>query len=160
MEDECGELSTCGSLLLLALSHLPTHESLLIKAIKHAERCEQWDVARGVLASVKHVPVERVWRTVMEGGMMEARAGRIVTARRVFKVSRCNPCVLHAGLGRCMYTSRGCCDVEPELPVHVLPLHSISPLMCHGTVPSTPNGLRSRPPYITTLAQHTSSNKD
>eukprot|EP00797_Seminavis_robusta_P014299 Sro216_g089500.1 n/a (621) ;mRNA; r:68452-70314 len=41
--------------------------------------------ARELLARLKHVGIEKVWRTVLEGALLEARAGNAVMARRVLK---------------------------------------------------------------------------
>ena len=41
--------------------------------------------ARVLLARLKHTTLERVWRTVLEGALLEARSGQIATARRVLK---------------------------------------------------------------------------
>jgi len=42
-------------------------------------------MARVILGRLRDVPLSRVWRTVLEGGLFEARLGNITTARHVFK---------------------------------------------------------------------------
>lgn len=41
--------------------------------------------ARVLLARLKHTSIDKVWRTVLEGALLEARTGQIETARKVFK---------------------------------------------------------------------------
>ena len=41
--------------------------------------------AREILARLKHVGIEKVWRTVLEGALLEARAGNVIISRRVLK---------------------------------------------------------------------------
>jgi tetratricopeptide (TPR) repeat protein len=85
MEEECGELIKCQRLLRMGLLHCQYNESLLVKAIKHEERLGDLEGARSILASLKEVHIDKVWRTVLEGALLEARAGQLPTARRVFK---------------------------------------------------------------------------
>lgn len=66
-------------------------ENLLTRAIKHEERIAHevrngdLSEARQLLAPLKHSGIDKVWRTVLEGAMMEARAGNGIIARRVLK---------------------------------------------------------------------------
>jgi tetratricopeptide (TPR) repeat protein len=85
MEEESGELVRCRSILQMGIQFCPLHESLLIRCIKIHERLGDLSGARAVLASLKHAGVERVWRTILEGALLEARAGNVKTARRIFK---------------------------------------------------------------------------
>lgn len=41
--------------------------------------------ARALLARLKGTPIDRVWRSVLEGALLEARSGEVVRARRVLK---------------------------------------------------------------------------
>jgi hypothetical protein len=43
------------------------------------------DRARVLLARLKHTSLDKVWRTVLEGALLEARSGRVRAARNVFK---------------------------------------------------------------------------
>lgn len=42
-------------------------------------------MARAILSRLRNVPLGQVWRTVVEGGLMEARLGRLTTARHIFQ---------------------------------------------------------------------------
>eukprot|EP00339_Tiarina_fusa_P000679 CAMPEP_0116999280 /NCGR_PEP_ID=MMETSP0472-20121206/2044_1 /TAXON_ID=693140 ORGANISM="Tiarina fusus, Strain LIS" /NCGR_SAMPLE_ID=MMETSP0472 /ASSEMBLY_ACC=CAM_ASM_000603 /LENGTH=915 /DNA_ID=CAMNT_0004698659 /DNA_START=98 /DNA_END=2845 /DNA_ORIENTATION=- len=84
MEEECGNLTACKSILSAGLSHCTVNESLMVKCLKHYERMGHLQEARDLLGALKDVPVERTWRTIMEGGLLEARQGNIVVARQVF----------------------------------------------------------------------------
>jgi len=85
LEEESGNLERCASLLSEGLSYCEYNENLLTKAIKHEERMGNLTRARQLLARLKHVGIEKVWRTVLEGALLEARAGNVGMARRVLK---------------------------------------------------------------------------
>ncbi len=73
-------------ILLEGLTHCPYSESLLVKALKHEERIGNLPGARSLMSRLKAESVERTWKTVLEGGLLEARAGNLHVAREVFKV--------------------------------------------------------------------------
>lgn len=56
-----------------------------MKGIKHNEKMGTLGAARALLARLKNVAIDRSWRTIMEGGMLEARQGNIQVARQIFK---------------------------------------------------------------------------
>lgn len=103
LEEECGKLFRCRvctppapfltahshllpkELLMQGLAHCPGNEGLLIKALKHEERMGNLKGARALLAKLKDEPLERTWRILLEGGLLEARAGNVHIAREVFK---------------------------------------------------------------------------
>src|SRR3990167_1026997 len=85
MEEECGNLKACKVILNTGLSHCPVNESLMVKCLKHYERMEHLVEARALLGALKDIPIERTWRTIMEGGLLEARQGNVYVARQVFK---------------------------------------------------------------------------
>jgi len=91
LEEECGKLLSCSEILNEGLTYCPYNENLRTRAIKHEERMayefKTGDLqrARELLAPLKHNSIDKVWRTVLEGALMEARAGREVVARRVLK---------------------------------------------------------------------------
>jgi tetratricopeptide (TPR) repeat protein len=85
MEEECGELLRCEELMTQGLAYCELNEALMIKALKHHERMGRPEKSRAILAKLRGVPLDKVWRTLLEGGLMEARLGNLATARRVFK---------------------------------------------------------------------------
>jgi la-related protein 1 len=85
MEEECGELSRCQLILRQGLEFCSTNEGLLTKAIKHEERMDNIDAARHLLGRLKTVGIDKAWRTMLEGALLEARAGKVTTARRIFR---------------------------------------------------------------------------
>jgi len=85
MEEERGHFSRCEKILTLGLRHCPYHEALMLKGIKHLERMGELRAARSLLSQLQYVPVNQSWRTVLEGALLEARAGETAMARRVFK---------------------------------------------------------------------------
>lgn len=88
MEEECGELIRCQELMEQGLQHCEFNEPLLMKCIKHYERLNNLSAARSLLSRLKDASIEKVWRTILEGALMESRAGENDTARRVFKVNK------------------------------------------------------------------------
>lgn len=91
LEEESGRLSVCSTILHEGLQYCPINESLRTRAIKHEERLayEQGNRdlsrARYLLAPLQYFSIEKVWRTVLEGALMEARAGNEIIARQILK---------------------------------------------------------------------------
>lgn len=85
LEEECGRMNRVMNILHQGLNYCEYSENLLTRAVKHQEKMGNLAKARGLLARLKHVGIEKVWRTVLEGALLEARAGNIATARRVLK---------------------------------------------------------------------------
>jgi tetratricopeptide (TPR) repeat protein len=85
LEEECGNMNTCSKILRAGLGYCEFSENLLSRAIKNEEKSGNLGRARELLARLKHVGIEKVWRTVLEGALLEARAGNDVMARRVLK---------------------------------------------------------------------------
>ena len=85
LEEECGHMSRCSKILNEGLKYCSINENLLSRAIKHEEKMNNLSRARELLARLKHVGIEKVWRTVLEGALLEGRAGNHIMARRVLK---------------------------------------------------------------------------
>ena len=85
LEEEGGRLNRCSKILQNGLEFCALNENLLTRAIKHEEKMGNLHRARQLLARLKHVGIEKVWRTVLEGALLEARAGNHNMARRVLK---------------------------------------------------------------------------
>ncbi|CBN74834.1 conserved unknown protein [Ectocarpus siliculosus] len=85
LEEEFGDLSRCSQILRRGLTFCEYSETLLIKAVKQEERAGNLDGARELLSRLKHVGIENVWRTVLEGALLEARSGNTDVARKVLK---------------------------------------------------------------------------
>eukprot|EP00667_Euglena_gracilis_P000456 EG_transcript_456 len=85
MEEECGRLEACQYILSMGLRFCPHNESLLVKGVKHKEQAHDLAAARSLLARLKTIRLEKSWKTILEGALLEARAGRLPIARKVFK---------------------------------------------------------------------------
>ena len=85
MEEERGHFRRCLRILTEGLRQCPYHEALMLKGIKHLERLGELGTARSLLAQLQSVPINQSWRTLLEGSLLEARAGETETARRIFK---------------------------------------------------------------------------
>lgn len=58
------------------MEHCTTNENLLIRAVKFYERRGDLDQARHLLSRTKHLSINKSWKTVLEGALLEARVGR------------------------------------------------------------------------------------
>jgi len=85
LEEECGNLSKCANILEEGLQYCSLNESLLIRAVKFYERIGDLRHARQLLARLKHSSVEKSWKTMLEGALLEARAGKYKMARELLK---------------------------------------------------------------------------
>ena len=83
LEEECGQLDECGSILRRALAHCPGVEALIIKGIKHEERMGNVVEARRILACLRAMDLDKAWKMVSEGALLEARVNRVEVARHV-----------------------------------------------------------------------------
>ena len=94
MEEESGNLLRCLEILKDGLAHqanrpekkmIPTqNENLLKQILKIEEKMGNLDGARDLLRSLHSFPINDTWRTILEGALMEGRAGNDAEARRVF----------------------------------------------------------------------------
>jgi la-related protein 1 len=84
MEEECGNLHECQRILARGVECCPENESLLLKSVKLAEKMGDMRMSRGLLARMRGLGVDKVWRVLLEGAQMEAREGNSETARMVF----------------------------------------------------------------------------
>lgn len=105
MEEENGELRKALNILLLGLNVCKINEALLTRVIKLHERLQRFvsnkvilndfnlfrnayirfNDVRGMLSVLKYESIERVWKSVLEGTLFEARTGNIATSRKLFK---------------------------------------------------------------------------
>eukprot|EP01130_Rhizamoeba_saxonica_P003557 TRINITY_DN1490_c0_g1_i2.p1 TRINITY_DN1490_c0_g1~~TRINITY_DN1490_c0_g1_i2.p1 ORF type:complete len:770 (+),score=160.99 TRINITY_DN1490_c0_g1_i2:202-2511(+) len=85
MEEENGNLDKCSKILTDGLYYCPHSENLLVKGIKHGEKMGNIGHSRKLLSRLQDVSIDRSWRTIMEGGLLEARQGNVTVARKVFK---------------------------------------------------------------------------
>jgi hypothetical protein len=57
-----------------------------LRAIKLEERLGNIKAARSLLGSAISLPLDRSWKVLMEGALLEARVANFSVARKVFKV--------------------------------------------------------------------------
>ncbi|GMH87082.1 hypothetical protein TL16_g10744 [Triparma laevis f. inornata] len=79
-----GRLEDSYSVLKRGLIFCDT-ETLLVRAIRASEKMGRPDLARSHLAGLKRSDISKVWRTVLEGALMESRAGNYMVSRKVFQ---------------------------------------------------------------------------
>ena len=85
LEEECGHMNRVTNILHAGLEYCEYSEGLLTKAVKHQEKMGNMKGARELLARLRHLGIDKVWKTVLEGALLEARAGNYSMARRVLK---------------------------------------------------------------------------
>jgi hypothetical protein len=78
MEEECGNLEQSLFLLRKGAQANSYNEVLLTKAIKQHERLNNLTGAREMLGKLQEEGIDNTWRTVLEGSLLESRAGNIV----------------------------------------------------------------------------------
>ncbi|GAX23582.1 hypothetical protein FisN_12Hh148 [Fistulifera solaris] len=85
LEEECGNMNRVMNILHAGLEYCEHNEALMIRALKLQEKLGNLDTVRVLLARLKHVDIHKAWKTVLEGALIEARAGNATIARRVLK---------------------------------------------------------------------------
>jgi tetratricopeptide (TPR) repeat protein len=83
--EEQGFLSESVELLLKGLSHCGINEQLVSKLLKLYELQGNYVDARGVLSRLRDLPLEKSWKMLLEGALLESRIGNLPTARKVFR---------------------------------------------------------------------------
>ena len=61
------------------------HQAAIRKLAYASEESKGLSGARALLARLKHASIDKVWRTVLEGALLEARSGEVSIARKVLK---------------------------------------------------------------------------
>lgn len=83
-EEDCGNIRESLQILTLGLQQ-NFHEALLMRAIKQYEKLRDISAARNMLSVLKHKPIDKIWKAMFEGALLEARAGQVQAARELFK---------------------------------------------------------------------------
>ena len=87
LEEECGHFEKSLKILRRGTKlSLIYNEVLLMKAIKQHEKLSHLMGARDLLGKLYNEPIEKIWRTVLEGALLEERAGNVVVARKLLSV--------------------------------------------------------------------------
>eukprot|EP00606_Chrysophyceae_sp_TOSAG23-5_P001046 GSChrysophyteH2.ASY1.ANO1.119.1 assembled CDS len=85
LEEECGRFAESLKILRRGLHRCHFNETLLTKAVKQQERLNMLKDARSMLSVLKYESIDKVWRAVLEGALLEVRAGRLAVARQLLK---------------------------------------------------------------------------
>lgn len=109
LEEEQGKWRNCELLLRRGLDYCPHSEGLMLKWIRYVERKGKISSARAALSRLRNLSLDECWKAILEGAMMEARAGNTRYARLIFKflmrrLPRCGPvfqeyCLFEARIG-------------------------------------------------------------
>mmetsp|Transcript_10471 Transcript_10471/g.15963 ORF Transcript_10471/g.15963 Transcript_10471/m.15963 type:complete len:1224 (+) Transcript_10471:145-3816(+) len=83
MEEECGHLEESLKILRRGARINKYNDVLLTKAIKQHERLNNIGGAREMLGRLQDGSIDDIWRTVLEGALLESRAGNIAVARKL-----------------------------------------------------------------------------
>ncbi|KNC54200.1 uncharacterized protein AMSG_09989 [Thecamonas trahens ATCC 50062] len=81
MEQSLGEHDTALDLLNAGLSASPLDEALFVAALRHHEKHGSLDDARALLAMLRKQPIADCWKMVLEGALLEVRAGNLDAVR-------------------------------------------------------------------------------
>jgi hypothetical protein len=85
IHEDAGNLEECQKLLTVGLSYCPYNENLLIRGIKFYEQRGNLPAARAFLSRLRQIPLEKSWKIMLEGALLEARAGNVVISRKIFQ---------------------------------------------------------------------------
>eukprot|EP01080_Neovahlkampfia_damariscottae_P001621 gene1621-12746_t len=85
IHEDAGNLEECQKLLTIGLSYCPYNENLLIRGIKFYEQRGNLMAARSFLSRLRQIPLEKSWKIMLEGALLEARAGNISISRKIFQ---------------------------------------------------------------------------
>eukprot|EP01038_Epipyxis_sp_PR26KG_P011499 gene11499-15404_t len=85
MEEENGKLRKSLDILILGLMACKINEALLTRVIKLHERLHHYVEVRGMLSVLKYESIDKVWKSILEGSLFEARTGNIIISRKLFK---------------------------------------------------------------------------
>ena len=85
MEEENGRLHRSLRILMVGLQVSRLQEALVSRVIKLQERLHNYDEVRALLGSLANEPMDKVWKSVMEGALFEARVGNVERGRLVLK---------------------------------------------------------------------------
>lgn len=85
MEEENGRLHRSLEILMQGLRVSRLQEALVSRVIKLQERLHNYDEVRSLLGSLANEPMDKVWKSVMEGALFEARVGRVDRGRMVLR---------------------------------------------------------------------------
>ena len=83
LEEECGNFDSAFRILIIGLQFYPVSEQIFSKFLKIEEKSGQLEVSRRVLSGFYRKSVEKYWKILMEGAVMEARCGNVRLARYV-----------------------------------------------------------------------------
>lgn len=86
LEEDCGDIKRSLKVLKKGLEHFNHfNDQLLTRAIKQQERLNNVEDARKMLSVLKHESIDKGWKPMLEGALMEGRDGKIQAAREFLK---------------------------------------------------------------------------
>lgn len=85
MEEENGRLVEALNVLKVGLMICKFNDALLPRSIKLHERLHLFEEIRQYLSSLSHEPLDKAWKSILEGCLFEARIGNVEVARKIFK---------------------------------------------------------------------------
>lgn len=83
MEEENGKLRLALNILILGLKVCKISESIVTRVIKLQERLHKYESVREMLSLLKNESIDKVWKSILEGSLFEARAGNIAISRKL-----------------------------------------------------------------------------
>jgi la-related protein 1 len=83
LEEECGKIDSAFEVLAVGIQFSPTSEQIFAKLVKVEEKTGSFVVCRRVLAGLRRKSLEKNWKVILEGALMEARNGNVKLARHL-----------------------------------------------------------------------------
>lgn len=84
LEEEHGNTNECLRVLHEGMRYCSHDESIAIRCLRFEESLGHMKNVRQLISTFSRIPIERCWRIVLEGALIEGRAGNLESARRVF----------------------------------------------------------------------------
>lgn len=85
LEEECGKMMEARKKLIVGIQFSPFCEQLFIKFLKIEEKTGDVSTSRQILGSLCNTSIEKNWKILLEGAMMEAREGKVELARHILQ---------------------------------------------------------------------------
>lgn len=85
LEEECGKMPQARKNLIIGIQFSPFCEQLFIKFLKIEEKTGDISTSRQILGSLNNSNIEKNWKILLEGALMEAREGKLDLARHILQ---------------------------------------------------------------------------
>ena len=92
LEEECGKIASALRILAVGLQFSPNCEQIFVKFLKIEEKIGEVSLSRRILGALHNSSIEKNWKILLEGALMEARNNNTDLARHIIHslISHCS----------------------------------------------------------------------